>query len=339
MFSASSANNNNNTPGGGGGGGVSRPVQYQRLANSQALKAATRRVTISPRPATVRIQSSTTATTTTAAENAHPTSNSTDSEQTESTTKTTVQPSRPKKRSFAPSFLRMNTDDQVEEAPPDPEDAQLFSPGRGRRFINSNHSSPKRRSPMKGKGGPLGKRLFALRNTLANDTARLSAMSTSAFDLNDPRKRATSTTDLTIVGDISPTKMIHGKHVTLAMVHSHKETRNSDAPDQPLHEEHHPSWVWVSFDISTARSVNLHKTQQLRIYNGVFITCTEVDIVLPSMSHHSNENSEGPPSENHQKCRHILACTQLCEPYPTNAATKLPSMGQILGIQSAAATN
>ena len=314
---------------------------YQRLANSRALMAATRRVTLSPVPPQVQGASAQRRSAPPpptnhkkANENAHPQTQGQQAQQAPSSVPVT---NKKKRRSFAPSFLQTATNkavnDQVEEAPPDDEDnfndiGTDRSPPRRRSFHAATaaaSSSPYRRSPnSKGaKGsGPLVKRLLALRNTLATDTARLSAhhnnmTGSTTFDLNDPRKRADSVTDLTIVRcyNDSTTATNSGTNTTkqvvaLAMVHRHTTTTSKEKQ----HNHTTPFWTWASFDRVTARSIHLHQHQQLRIYNGVFLPI--------------RKEQEEPSTTT--TCQHILVCTQLCEPYPSNQAA-LPTVEAILG--------
>ena len=299
--------------------------------------AATRRVTLSPVPPQVQgaqRRSAPPPTTThhkKTNENAHP-----QSQGLQHQSSSVPAPNKKKRRSFAPSFLQTATsskavNDQVEEAPPEEDDfhdnGTDRSPPRRRSFHTAAaSSSPYRRSPNSkgGKGGgPLVKRLLALRNTLATDTARLSAnhhntmTSSTTFDLNDPRKRADSVTDLTIVRcyNDSTTTAAPGNSTTkqvvaLAMVYRHTTTTSKEKQ----HNHNPPFWTWASFDRVTARSIHLHQHQQLRVYNGVFLSVT---------------SQEEDPSTT-TSCQHILVCTQLCEPYPSNQAT-LPTVEAILG--------
>jgi hypothetical protein len=130
---------------------------------------------------------------------------------------TTTTPSTRKQQksiSFAPSFMptkSLNVSDQLEEETPDQEDFATILPTTTAHDVFSPHKlvpSRTKRRTVKGRAavGPLATRLSAIRDALSNDSLRLNSgqypfASHTSFDLNDPRKRARSYTDMTILSE------------------------------------------------------------------------------------------------------------------------------------------
>jgi hypothetical protein len=286
---------------------AARP-RIQRLANSEALAAATRAPWSRPRPkaSPYRGTPALMEQSTTTADDSFRTASITDSPALRS-------PQLATSISFAPSFCTSklgnnnnNTvSDQIEEATMDIDiDNGTVVPIRAPASTTFSSKPTRKRKTTKASVGPLGKRLTVLQNTLASDSARLSAfgISQNAFDLNDPRRRAKSQTDVTIL-DVAP--ISEGDKLTvLGLVHKHaRKDVPSDTSSTTVWE---PRCAWISFTPVTARSINLQKGLQVRMYNAVLLPCPEIQL-------------QGPPSENgivaNTTCRHILLCTQLCEPF------------------------
>jgi hypothetical protein len=213
--------------------------------------------------------------------------------------------------SFAPSFCttklgnNSKVPDQIEEVTMDLDvDDNGTVPIRAPASTTLSSKPARNRKTTKASVGSLGKRLAVLRNALASDSARLSAfgISQNAFDMNDPRRRAKSQTDVTILGDAPISE--DGKLTFLGLVHMH--VRKDAPPDTSTTTAWEPRCAWISFTPVTARSINLQKGMQVRIYNAVLVPCPETQL-------------QGLPSANgivaNTTCRHILLCTQLCEPF------------------------
>jgi hypothetical protein len=234
--------------------------------------------------------------------------------------------------SFAPSFCTSKlgnnnnnpVSDQIEEATMDIDVDNGTVPIRARASTTFSSKPTRKRKTTKASIGSLGKRLAVLRNALASDSARLSAfgISQNAFDLNDPRRRATSQTNVTILGGAPISE--GGKLTVLGLVHKH--VRKNAPPDTSLATATawEPRCALISFTPVTARSINLQKGLQLRMYNAVLLPCPEIQL-------------QGLTSENgivaNTMCRHILLCTQLCEPFAASAgqSNEFPSLEQMLG--------
>ena len=213
--------------------------------------------------------------------------------------------------SFAPSFCTSKlgnnnrVSDQIEEVTMDLDvDDNGTVPIRAPASTTFSSKPTRKRKTTKASVGPLGKRLAVLRNALASDSARLSAfgISQNAFDLNDPRRRAKSQTDVTILGDAPVSE--GGKLTFLGLVHMH--VRKDANPDTSTTTAWEPRCAWISFTPVTARSINPQKGLRVRMYNAVLLPCPEIQL-------------QGLPSANgivaNTACRHILLCTQLCEPF------------------------
>jgi hypothetical protein len=280
---------------------AARP-RIQRLANSEALAAATRAPWSRPRPraSPYRTQALTEQT---PADGSFRTTSTSDSPVLRSPQPTT-------NISFAPSFCTSKVgknnqvSDQIEEVAMDVDVDNGTVPIRAPASTTFSSKPARRRKMTKASVGPLGKRLTVLRNSLASDSARISAfgISQNAFDLNDPRRRAKSHTDVTILG-VAPISE-GGKLTILGLVHTH--VRKDAPPPDTLTTAWEPRYGWISFTPVTARSINLQKGLQLRMYNAVLLPCPEIQL-------------QGLPCENsvaaNPTCRHILLCTQLCEPF------------------------
>jgi hypothetical protein len=201
----------------------------------------------------------------------------------------------------------------------------------------SNILSPpyaKRRRSNKTVTGEWGRRLIALRNSRANDSVRLQNQAFARrrmFDVNDPRKRAKTFTDVTIMGSYNgpwinrPEDM---KITILGYVHRHIQKNNNSYTkgNNQLHDQchhHHQQqllqqeadnifsqdyFAWFTFTLATARCINLERACKLRIYNAIILRCrmpTRLDLPPKSFG--------GSNSKNIIRCEKIVICTHLCE--------------------------
>jgi hypothetical protein len=181
---------------------------------------------------------------------------------------------------------------------------------------------------------------------------------TSRFDLYDPRNRATSYMDVTILGDVgtpwrrlnmpyfgskqrSVVSNVNSNNMTIVgYIHTHHiyperdeghtsslctATAGGPATNQSL------AWFCFSGETINAHSLlgNQPRGYQLRIYNAVVIPACQPDHAKTS----SNEMLEEPEPSYSPKdpCRHTVLCTQLCEPYPSEILGPLkPSASELL---------
>jgi hypothetical protein len=163
------------------------------------------------------------------------------------------------------------------------------------------------------KTGPLCKRLKVLRDAVKGDSVRFQSGQyrfsvKSTFDLNDPRNRAKSYMDVTVLGESCSWAGKDSQRVTvLVFIHAHCPTHSTDAGDVALVSQKCLAWLCVSFE--TARAQNIRTGSELRLYNAVAVPLT-----LPSDALDVNAR--------------FVVVAQLCEPYPA-VLEKLPDAASI----------
>ncbi|GKY93796.1 hypothetical protein MPSEU_000346800 [Mayamaea pseudoterrestris] len=215
-----------------------------------------------------------------------------------------------KSKSFMPSFLldampaeHSNAIDEVSNHLPDLEivnDASPFSVYGGGK--NAHFPPPLFASPppnKKRKNGVLMGRLQQIRSDILGDAIRLQSgqypfqKKIPAFDTNDPRTRATSWMNVTIVGDmdtwgVETTGSSSQQLFALGFVHDHVALAHGmDAAQKPKE-----CLVMLLLNKQPIRSLNLQKGSALRLYNTVatavlgpitwVVTCTDLCELYPS---------------------------------------------------------
>jgi hypothetical protein len=174
------------------------------------------------------------------------------------------------------------------------------------------------------KGGPWTKRLAALKSNQTNDAMKLQhpGMNRHAFDLNDPRKKAKSYTDVTILSD----EECHGAvpkswslsasgtassgdgslMTVLGHIHQHGPIhRGYESPTMSTKATaSKQAFAWISFTRMTARNIGLRKGMELRLYDAVLLPARRIG--AEGASHNEDE----------MDCRFLVICTQLCEKHP-----------------------
>lgn len=175
--------------------------------------------------------------------------------------------------------------------------------------------------------GPWHRRLEALQNARSNDAVRLQNEAFrrhTSFEMNDYRKKSQSHTDVTILGEcttslVGSSSVADSSRITvLAYIHSHKyhqaqqQEQVGDGMTMKQNLEH--QLTWATFAYSTARSINLQKGKQLRLYNAVILPCPQSTVVegLAIKTLQSNV------------CERIIVSTWLCENHPEG----LPKLSQ-----------
>lgn len=149
------------------------------------------------------------------------------------------------------------------------------------------------------KKGPIAKRLQRLRDESRGDWLRLQSgqypFSLKRSDRNDPRNRATSTCDITILGTpIGIGKLV----VALCYIQSWESVSDDSSDPQGL--------AWAAFAVDTARQTNLAPGLELRVYNAVAVAL-EGNITV------------------------MMLCTQLSERYPSKYLKKLTKIELKIG--------
>ncbi|GAX24267.1 hypothetical protein FisN_4Lu594 [Fistulifera solaris] len=157
--------------------------------------------------------------------------------------------------------------------------------------------------------GRLCKRLQSIRDTIRGDKIRFQSgqypFSVVSLDMNDPRNRATSLLDVTLVETSGTNYLESQKVVMLGFVH-HATGRLS-------HLISH--FAWICFACDTARELLLEKGKQLRIYN--------------SLSMELSGSFCGFSSSTLPAVKTMILATTLCELYPQELP-QLPDAPNIL---------
>lgn len=160
----------------------------------------------------------------------------------------------------------------------------------------SFHSPPPKRSTRK-LTGTLAKRLKTLRDSSIGDSIRLQSgqypFGAKSTDWNDPRSRASSYLDVTIIGEAKCWENDPKKLTTLAYVHRYCTVKESSTLPTK-------GFVWLCLTHEMARMQSVRVGLSLRIYNAVVVPWNEA-----STPHALSYNIQ-----------HIVFDTQLCEPYP-----------------------
>jgi hypothetical protein len=235
--------------------------------------------------------------------------------------------------SFAPTFVPAtkpsceidDITDAVIEDPTRNEDYVVDIQNRQTTHIPAIFSSPQ--PPMKhrrsGKvNGTWVKRLMALRNTRKVDAVRLQNQAYarhSKIDLNNPRKRANSSTDVTILGNIHQGIWNLPEESTITIlgyIHSQTHVNKGETNKEANPEQDHNQgttvreskfFAWVTFKVYTARSIGLDRGDLLRLYNAVILPCPHAtELILPQSLLECNN------AKLHY-CKNIVVCTDLCE--------------------------
>lgn len=213
--------------------------------------------------------------------------------------------------SFAPALSKKNVDQVV-----DSEDVQFVNtiPNSASKFTSPPSHKRRGRYSKRGGKGRLATRLANLCNVRANDAVKLQnpafSRHCSAFDLNHPRHRAKSHTDLMILGDYPyPWVNTADRDSNMTVLgHIYQHVRSDKKP------RHEGELAWVTFTMATARSVKLQKGSQLRLYNSAIIPSRKSVVITDNATEDLNSNG----------CKLIILCTDLCEPYELNP---LPRVG------------
>lgn len=156
----------------------------------------------------------------------------------------------------------------------------------------------------KNKAGPLSKRLKTLRDATKGDSVRFQCgqypfSKTAAFDMNDPRNRAKSYMDVTILGEsVSWVNKDWQRLTVLVYVHAHRRTGTTEADNANIGKQQCLAWLCVSFD--TAREQSLCVGSELRMYNAVATPVSK-------QAEHANSKD----------AVNLIVMAQLCEPYPS----------------------
>ena len=218
------------------------------------------------------------------------------------------------------SPTREESTEPVVEGPPEDSDDTFPNP------LFSSPSSPRRSRSSRSsrsKDGPWSKRLRGIRDSVKGDAVRFQSgqypFSASSVDMNDPRNRAMSYLDVTILGSPAARQNYSQLVTLLGYVHAfvlkgekRVTTENSTPAVAGNNNTPQSQMAWICLGCATARERKVGLGTQLRIYNAV-------PVLLAT-----------PRADNNSPQWAILA-TSLCEPYPS-ALPKLqpPEMHALL---------
>lgn len=207
--------------------------------------------------------------------------------------------------------------------------------------------------------GPLAKRLKSIRDGIKGDAIRFSSgqypFSVRSVDRNDPRNRADSVCDVTILGNPIPwdTHQSRGESssnrhqqnhqhrlmTALSYVHSwittgtssrsaRSEQPNFDGVQRGMRDG---ELAWIVFAYDTAREQNLALGSQLRIYNAVSAPCAIVTPTTTSSTIITTADSNSDVAKTQADgVKWIVLCSQLCEAYPSSVLPPLPDVSAVI---------
>jgi hypothetical protein len=182
-------------------------------------------------------------------------------------------------------------------------------------LVNGSHaqSPPQMASPpisKKRKTGALFTRLQKIRNDILGDTIRFQSgqypfrEKKSLFDLNDPRSRARSSMDLTILSDAEQFDHVQGTGKQLvALCYLHEHLVSVDGTESAIYPRAVP--VWSVFHGESVRTLNLRRGSAVRIYDGIPVAMAD-------------------------PCQWIIICSELIELYPAILGDLTPSPSELL---------
>lgn len=189
-----------------------------------------------------------------------------------------------------------------------------------------NYTTPavlRRQSSSKNKSGPWTKRLALIKSEETTNVMKLQHAGMCrhgvSFDLNDPRKKAKTCTDVTIVSNVDsrgvaiqtlilrPTpgasSSCDDTLITVSsFIHDHRPINGNISSKSVT-----SSFAWISFRQTTARNIGLEQGMPLRLYDAV---------LLPIQQSESMKDSST-DTENVAEHRFVIICTQFCERHPT----------------------
>lgn len=223
---------------------------------------------------------------------------------------------------FVPSKCTPASDDAIGDDSGD--ESRVITTTRNTSFL----SSPpfKRRRQTKTKIGKWAMRLVTLRNANINDSVRLQnkafPMQRMLLDVTDPRRRAKTYTDVTILGQYSgPWINVpeDTKITLLGYTHRHvQRIEHWNARKQRKDKHTDVSTVtadffaWFTFSLLTARCIDLEQGCKLRIYNAIILPCRlpvalDISTTLISILRSNTKTNVT------TRCEKCVICTHMCE--------------------------
>jgi hypothetical protein len=178
-----------------------------------------------------------------------------------------------------------------------------------RKCATSPHAA-KRSKGTSTEPGPLLKRMQSIRQSIQGDVVRLSSgqypFSLRQVDRNDPRNRANTIMDVTILAN--PSAMGEQSLVTLPCF-IHQWMKVTSDSDRTLKNVDHPKrHVSIMFTCDTMQEQGIVNGSQLRIYNAIYIPIRQPNATPTGIDPFDNSTVSAEDG--------VIVCTQLCEPYP-----------------------
>ena len=222
-------------------------------------------------------------------------------------------------------FVDDNDDEEETRNPRLPEGTPAPTTTLQRPGVFSSPTPPRRKRTSKTHhAGPWTKRFATIKSNQASDVLKLqhtfiNRHGISLIDLNDPRRKAKTYTDVTILAqedchgvalpigwtstsngrDANPSngdQHNEGLRTVLCFLHNHGPMKGGTPASATMSNTH----GWISFTRPTARSVGLRRGLTLRLY----------DAILLPMRRRVEWHSDS------EQCTFIAICTQLCEQHP-----------------------
>lgn len=240
--------------------------------------------------------------------------------------------SSPAKFSFTKSQRAASNMSNINErvdAPSDRSRRKSFSPAA---ILSSTfHGSPRARSGLSLSGhrsrhtqrrsrGKLSAQLESIQDAVEGDLLRFRSGQypfrlNNGHDHSDPRNRASSVMDVTIVSDPTDRNQLRKHSTMLAYVHSFTVEEADPLENATVSLHPRSEFVWICFKEETLREHDIGKNMSMRLYN-VVPTRLGVDgassvFALPSVDPELDAVSTGP-----LEGAWLILCTEICERYP-----------------------
>jgi hypothetical protein len=182
----------------------------------------------------------------------------------------------------------------------------------------------RRRSKAGNNNGPMVRRLTSIRTMRGNDSLRLYneafARSRTVVDANDPRKRANTYADVTLLGRYNgPWADLPEDYKITLLGYAHRHVPKKKTTGWHYQPQRLPvtflsegTYSWFTFTLTTARNVNLQQSCCLRIYNPVILPCPSIKVSNIQWPPSGVDSNNGNAIVDGYCSTHVI-CTHLCE--------------------------
>jgi hypothetical protein len=188
----------------------------------------------------------------------------------------------------------------------------------GTQVSSPSKSHRKRKSPSSSGSDVWSKKLQGILDRIAGNVVRLSSghypfSTTASLDWNDPRRRAQSHMNVTLLGQVRPGQEEDGLHRYLGYVHEHTTTQSSATTC--IISPNMLAWIAISM---LDHDKELVVGSQWRFYDSIAIP----------LSSSSSDLDDTSKSGDIGGIRWLITCAELREPYPS-VLPPLPSIHAI----------